>query len=51
MEKNLDSRLAHQIPFPHRFGDPAEFAMLAIHVIKNVMINGCVMRLDGGYHR
>ena len=51
MEKNLDSRLVHQIPFPHRFGDPAEFAMLALHVIKNVMINGCVMRLDGGYHR
>ena len=51
MEKNLDSRLAHQIPFPHRFGDAAEFAMLALHVIKNVMINGCVMHLDGGYHR
>ncbi len=51
MERNLDSRLAHAIPFPHRFGDPAEFAMLVIHVIKNVMINGTVLRLDGGYHR
>ncbi len=51
MEKDLDSRLAHQIPFPHRFGDPAEFAMLALHVLKNVMINGSVLRLDGGYHR
>lgn len=51
MEKNLDSRLAHQIPFPHRFGDPAEFAMLVVHVLKNVMINGTVLRLDGGYHR
>jgi NAD(P)-dependent dehydrogenase (short-subunit alcohol dehydrogenase family) len=51
MEKNLDSRLAHQIPFPHRFGDAAEFAMLVIHVLKNVMINGTVLRLDGGYHR
>lgn len=51
MEKNLDSRLAHQIPFPHRFGDPAEFAMLVIHVLHNVMINGSVLRLDGGYHR
>ena len=51
IEKNLDSRLARQIPFPHRFGDPAEFAMLASHVMHNVMINGCVMRLDGGYHR
>ncbi len=51
MEKNLDSRLAHQIPFPHRFGDAAEFAMLVVHVLKNVMINGTVLRLDGGYHR
>jgi NAD(P)-dependent dehydrogenase (short-subunit alcohol dehydrogenase family) len=51
MEKNLDSRLARAIPFPHRFGDPAEFAMLVLHVIKNQMINGSVLRLDGGYHR
>ena len=51
MEKNLDSRLARQIPFPHRFGDPAEFAMLVTHVLENVMINGSVLRLDGGYHR
>lgn len=51
MEKNLDSRLARSIPFPHRFGDPAEFAMLVLHVIKNQMINGSVLRLDGGYHR
>lgn len=51
MERNLDSRLVHSIPFPHRFGDPSEFAMLVIHVIQNVMINGTVLRLDGGYHR
>jgi NAD(P)-dependent dehydrogenase (short-subunit alcohol dehydrogenase family) len=51
MERNLDSRLAHQIPFPHRFGDPSEFAMLVMHVVQNVMINGTVLRLDGGYHR
>ncbi|WP_300451576.1 SDR family NAD(P)-dependent oxidoreductase [Accumulibacter sp.] len=51
MEKNLDSRLARQIPFPHRFGDAAEFAMLVLHVLKNIMLNGTVLRLDGGYHR
>jgi NAD(P)-dependent dehydrogenase (short-subunit alcohol dehydrogenase family) len=51
LEKDLDSRLAAHIPFPHRFGDPAEFAMLVIHVLQNVMINGSVLRLDGGYHR
>jgi NAD(P)-dependent dehydrogenase (short-subunit alcohol dehydrogenase family) len=51
MEKNLDSRLARQIPFPHRFGDAAEFAILVLHVLQNVMINGTVLRLDGGHHR
>lgn len=51
LESNLDSRLARQIPFPHRFGDAAEFARLALHVLDNVMINGSVLRLDGGYHR
>jgi NAD(P)-dependent dehydrogenase (short-subunit alcohol dehydrogenase family) len=51
LEQNLDSRLAHAIPFPPRFGDPAEFSMLVMHVIQNVMINGSVLRLDGGYHR
>jgi NAD(P)-dependent dehydrogenase (short-subunit alcohol dehydrogenase family) len=51
MERNLDSRLVHTIPFPHRFGDPSEFAMLVMHVLQNVMINGTVLRLDGGYHR
>jgi NAD(P)-dependent dehydrogenase (short-subunit alcohol dehydrogenase family) len=51
MERNLDPRLAQSIPFPSRFGDPAEFAMLAVHVIKNVMINGTVIRIDGGHRR
>ena len=51
MEKNLEVGLARSIPFPHRFGDPAEFAMLVVHVIRNVMINGTVLRLDGGFHR
>jgi Dehydrogenases with different specificities (related to short-chain alcohol dehydrogenases) len=51
MEQDLSSRLATTIPFPQRFGDPAEFAMLVQHVIQNVMINGTVLRLDGGYHR
>jgi NAD(P)-dependent dehydrogenase (short-subunit alcohol dehydrogenase family) len=51
MQRNLDPRIVDDIPFPHRFGDPAEFALLVVHVVKNVMINGTVLRLDGGYHR
>jgi NAD(P)-dependent dehydrogenase (short-subunit alcohol dehydrogenase family) len=51
MEQNLDPRIARSVPFPPRFGDPAEFAILVVHVIKNTMINGTVLRLDGGYHK
>jgi NAD(P)-dependent dehydrogenase (short-subunit alcohol dehydrogenase family) len=40
--------LAAQIPFPPRLGKPEEFAHLIQHAIENVMLNGCVLRLDGG---
>lgn len=51
LEQNLDPTITRQIPFPQRFGDPAEFAKLVLHVIDNAMLNGTVLRLDGGYHR
>lgn len=51
LEQDLDPRIVRSVPFPQRFGDPAEFAMLVGHVIKNSMINGTVLRLDGGYHK
>jgi NAD(P)-dependent dehydrogenase (short-subunit alcohol dehydrogenase family) len=37
-----------QIPFPPRFGRPEEFAALVEHVLANHMLNGTVLRLDGG---
>jgi NAD(P)-dependent dehydrogenase (short-subunit alcohol dehydrogenase family) len=39
--------LAAQVPFPSRLGDPAEYAMLAVHICENSMLNGCAIRLDG----
>ncbi|MBM7842206.1 3-hydroxyacyl-CoA dehydrogenase [Herpetosiphon giganteus] len=39
--------LAAQVPFPPRLGDPAEFAMLAQHILENPMLNGETIRLDG----
>jgi NAD(P)-dependent dehydrogenase (short-subunit alcohol dehydrogenase family) len=39
--------LGGQVPFPSRLGDPAEFAALALHIVANPMLNGCVIRLDG----
>jgi len=40
--------LQSQIPFPPRFGRPEEFAALVEHVLLNPMLNGAVVRLDGG---
>lgn len=34
--------------FPKRLGKPIEFAQLVAHIIENPMLNGEVIRLDGG---
>jgi NAD(P)-dependent dehydrogenase (short-subunit alcohol dehydrogenase family) len=47
MPENLRKSLAEQIPFPARFGQPAEFAKLAIHMFENSFLNGETIRLDG----
>jgi NAD(P)-dependent dehydrogenase (short-subunit alcohol dehydrogenase family) len=39
--------LAAQVPFPSRLGKPAEYAMLAVHICENPMLNGAAIRLDG----
>lgn len=40
--------LIDQIPFPRRLGQVDEFASLVCHIFENHMLNGCVLRLDGG---
>ncbi|MCL7930266.1 SDR family NAD(P)-dependent oxidoreductase [Halomonas llamarensis] len=40
--------LAAAVPFPKRLGKPVEFAKMAEQIITNVMLNGDVVRLDGG---
>lgn len=40
--------LGQQVPFPPRLGQPKEYAALAKHIIENEMLNGEVIRLDGG---
>ena len=39
--------LSQAVPFPPRLGKPAEYALLARHIIENPMLNGEVIRLDG----
>ncbi len=47
MPQQVQDSLAAQIPFPKRLGKANEFAKLALHIIDNEMLNGCVIRLDG----
>ena len=39
--------LGKAVPHPSRLGRPDEFAMLAMHVVDNPMLNGETIRLDG----
>jgi len=39
--------LGASIPFPPRLGKPPEFASLACEIVRNTMLNGEVIRLDG----
>jgi NAD(P)-dependent dehydrogenase (short-subunit alcohol dehydrogenase family) len=47
MPQEVQDNLAAQIPFPHRFGKPEEFARLVMHIVENVMLNAETIRLDG----
>lgn len=40
--------LGQQVPFPPRLGRPSEYAALVKHIVENEMLNGEVIRLDGG---
>ena len=45
--EKVKSALAASVPFPKRFGDPIEYAMLAEMMITNGYFNGASVRLDG----
>jgi NAD(P)-dependent dehydrogenase (short-subunit alcohol dehydrogenase family) len=44
----VQDSLAATVPFPPRFGEPAEYAALCRAILENGMLNGEVIRLDGG---
>jgi NAD(P)-dependent dehydrogenase (short-subunit alcohol dehydrogenase family) len=45
--ENVKQVLAAGVPNPSRFGDPREYAALALHIVENPYLNGEVIRLDG----
>lgn len=48
LPEKLRQSLEAQAVFPSRLGHPDEFASLVQHIIENPMLNGDVIRLDGG---
>ena len=46
LPQEAQDSLAAAIPFPHRLGDPSEFASLVMQMIDNAYLNGEVVRLD-----
>ncbi len=47
LPKKAREELEQLVPSPPRFGDPVEFASLALEVERNPYLNGSVLRLDG----
>ena len=45
---NDTPKIERNVPYPHRVGDPDEFAQLAVHISENKYINADVIRIDGG---
>ena len=47
MPQEVQDKLAAGVPFPSRLGTPQDYAKLVKHILKNDMLNGEVIRLDG----
>jgi NAD(P)-dependent dehydrogenase (short-subunit alcohol dehydrogenase family) len=47
LPQEVQDSLGASVPFPSRLGKPEEYAMLALAIIANPMLNGEVIRLDG----
>lgn len=47
LPSNVQDALGGQVPHPNRLGKPMEYAQLVDAIIRNPMLNGEVIRLDG----
>jgi NAD(P)-dependent dehydrogenase (short-subunit alcohol dehydrogenase family) len=48
MPPEVQESLGKQVPFPSRLGKPEEYAQLVEQICETIMLNGEVIRLDGG---
>jgi len=47
LPEETTAKIASEVPFPKRLGEPTEFAMLVTQIIENQYLNGTNIRIDG----
>jgi len=47
LPENVRTALGASVPHPARLGQPDEYAMTALHILENPVLNGETIRLDG----
>ncbi|MBV7396978.1 SDR family NAD(P)-dependent oxidoreductase [Mameliella sediminis] len=47
LPEDVTAGIVANIPFPHRLGDPAEYAQMVSQIVANPYLNGTTIRLDG----
>lgn len=47
LPEEVTTKIAAEVPFPKRLGDPVEYGMLVAQIVENPYLNGTNIRLDG----
>lgn len=47
LPEDITAKIAAEVPFPQRLGEPQEYALLVTQIVENPYLNGTNIRLDG----
>lgn len=47
LPEEVTAKIAAEVPFPQRLGDPLEYGLLVAQIVENPYLNGTNIRLDG----
>lgn len=47
LPEDITAKIAAEVPFPQRLGEPQEFGLLVTQIVENPYLNGTNIRLDG----
>lgn len=47
LPEEVTAKIAAEVPFPQRLGEPHEFALLVAQIVENQYLNGTNIRIDG----